>query len=148
MGTRIKNLPAGVPALGDPLPFDDLGDNTTKKTTVGQILALQGEVIVRRTIIVTDASPIVIVPSLAGDWVLRCSAMIEIPWNDAASSMQVGTVAQPDLFLTTGRVDMQNIGTYDNFDIVLPGADTIQVRVVRGAATTGRCNLLIRIARS
>ena len=94
------------------------------------------------------ASPMTLLNVPPGIWVDKCDVVITDEFDDAAATLQAGTVASPSLFLATNQIDPTVKGTYssdDNHKMLL--AEILRLTLDPGASTKGSGTVILTIRR-
>ena len=74
---------------------------------------------------------------------------VEVPFDDASSTLQVGTPADPGCILTSAEIEpsvLGNFGTDGN--LVATAADTVQLTITPAGSTQGSGYVQINILRA
>ena len=97
----------------------------------------------------SSVSPFVIAPLLVGQTIEEAEIKIQIPFNDPASTLQLGTPATPGLLFSTSEVDptiVAQFGTDEN--VPIPVAQTLQLLINAGVSTQGQGTYNVRVRKA
>jgi hypothetical protein len=84
------------------------------------------------------ASPLVLNALTAGQIIYRVTVIINVAFNDAAATMQLGTSTTPNLVFSSGDVNLIVIDQYDNeMFITIPSDDLFILTISPGTSTQG-----------
>lgn len=95
------------------------------------------------------ASPLNLVDLAAGGRVTDVKIVIDTPFNGAAPTLEVGTIADSDLVLESGHNDPKTAGTYTNRQVykVPAGVEKLRLIITPDGSTVGAGQVLFSVRR-
>lgn len=94
------------------------------------------------------ASPLTIFNLLSNDLIDKSEVTITEPFDDPSATLELGTVANPDLIFSTSQIDAQAVGDYVcDKNIKITTNETMRLNINPGSSTQGKGFVLITIRR-
>lgn len=92
----------------------------------------------------TDSTPLDFGSLPAGASLVEAQVAIDIPFNDPATLLSLGTVSAPDTILPTNTIDPTVASTYSNGESVfVPTADSLRFKILPAASTQGAGRVVV-----
>lgn len=115
---------------------------------MGRILVADVEDVQKVSFAFNTGSPLILGVVAAGQMLDRASLLITTPFDDLASSVQLGTSGTPGLIFGPTDARPAVVGQYEHVALIIfPVNDLLQLSIVPGASTQGAGVLLFKIKR-